>query len=106
MPSCGGGARRRACEAIAILVLSLPVSARAAEAPAIAVFSYAEEPGASGIATRAGEAVIRRAGTHGLRAGIAARVGELLDRAPDDLVRTADALAAGRGAYQEGIELA
>lgn len=69
-----------------------------------AIYVYADDSNASKIASRATDAFVRRAQTDGWRPVSDPRIPDLLERAPADLVRTADALALARASYKDGLE--
>ncbi len=89
--------------------LTVSVAAAASPAPpatpqTVAVYVYPEDAGASAIASRANEVLVRAAAAQGYRSTPDPRAGDLLDRSADDLLHAAASLAAGRAAFKEGLE--
>ncbi len=90
--------------AVSLLLASSTSSAQPASQPGVALYVYPEDPGAAGMSSRVANALNQRAGNEGWRVFTDPRIAELLDRSPEDLVRAADALVAGRAAYADGVE--
>ena len=73
-------------------------------AQSLSVYVYPEDGGAAQIASHTADVIVRRAITRGWRANGDGRIGDLLDRAPDDLARAADALALARQSYSDALD--
>lgn len=103
------GGFRRAREAAAVMgavVFASWPSVVSADAPQSAVVHvYAEDAASAPIAAQLADAMVKRANGSGRwRATTDRTVGELLERAPDDLARWADALVRARAAYSEALD--
>ncbi|HVO29732.1 MAG TPA: PEGA domain-containing protein, partial [bacterium] len=70
----------------------------------VAIYVYPDDANAGGMAARTAESIARRAQSEGWKTLNDPRVPELLERSPDDLARTADALSTARAAYKEALE--
>lgn len=79
-------------------------SAPAPAAQTVVIHVWPEDANAPGVAAHTGSTIARRAQLQNFRPVSDARVSELLDRSPDDLERTADALEAAKAAYKEALE--
>ena len=108
----GEGSSAPPARAIGRTVLFLAAGALLPSVPALAqpsqtavVHVYAEDAGAAPVAAQLSEAMVKRAtASGGWRVKTDKTVGDLLERAPDDLARAADALASARERYAEGLE--
>lgn len=92
--------------AIAVAATVLVTAGRAAaQTPEAVVYVYAEDGGAAPIAAQLADALVKRANASGgWRASTDRTVGELVERAPEDLARAAEALATARAHYADGLE--
>src|SRR6476659_3762221 len=95
-----------------ILATCLVASAAGAQSPSgnpaaattLSVYAYPEDNGASNVASKVQDIVTKRAAAKGWRATVEPRIGDYLDRSPDELVRASEALATARVSYNEGLQ--
>jgi hypothetical protein len=93
-----------------LLLLSAPAVAQqatpapTAAGPTAAIYVYPEDAGAATMAAHTADVLARRGSSLGWKASVEPRIGDLLDRTPDDLARSAESLALARTAFQEGLD--
>lgn len=81
-----------------------PAATGVGDPPVIGIHVFPADAGAEPMATRTLDVLSRKAAADGYRVEPDARIGQLLDRSPEDLVRAAAGLETGRKAYAEALE--